>query len=134
MNIILCVDDKNGMIFNHRRQSHDRVLREHILQLTAPHKLWMNTYSKRQFIEVDNRIIVDNKFLLKAEKNNYCFVEDDDISHYTKSIEKIILFKWNRHYPADTYFSVDLSKWTLESTMEFAGYSHKKITKEIYVK
>ena len=47
-------------------------------------------------------------------------------------IEKVILFKWNRNYPADTFFSLDLSGYTLEKTEDFAGNSHEKITKEIY--
>lgn len=31
MKLILCVDDKGGLAFNHRRQSRDRVLNERIL-------------------------------------------------------------------------------------------------------
>ena len=34
MILIVCVDDHNGMMFNHRRQSQDRVLRADILELT----------------------------------------------------------------------------------------------------
>ena len=34
MIIIAAVDDRNGMMFNHRRQSQDKVLREKILSLT----------------------------------------------------------------------------------------------------
>lgn len=135
MNIILCVDDARGMLFHHRRQSQDKVLRERILQLTAPHKLWMNTYSKKQFTEsVQERIIVDDDFLSKAEDDDYCFVEDADISPYVRDIKKVILFQWNRCYPADTFFSLDLSMWTLQDTEDFTGHSHEKITKETYVK
>ena len=41
MKIIVCVDNQNGMMFNHRRQSQDRVLRKRILELTGGEKLWM---------------------------------------------------------------------------------------------
>ena len=34
MILIVCVDDHNGMMFNHRRQSQDRILRGDILELT----------------------------------------------------------------------------------------------------
>ena len=34
MVLIVCVDDHNGMMFNHRRQSQDRILRGDILELT----------------------------------------------------------------------------------------------------
>ena len=50
---IVCVDDHNGMMFNHRRQSQDRVLRADILELTGGKKLWMNAYSRKQFAESD---------------------------------------------------------------------------------
>ena len=49
MKIIVCVDNQNGMMFNHRRQSQDRVLRKRILELTGGKKLWMNAYSQKQF-------------------------------------------------------------------------------------
>ena len=38
MKIIVCVDNQNGMMFNHRRQSQDRVLRKRILELTGGKK------------------------------------------------------------------------------------------------
>ena len=50
MKIIVCVDNQNGMMFNHRRQSQDRVLRKRILELTGGEKLWMNAYSQKQFL------------------------------------------------------------------------------------
>lgn len=50
MKIIVCVDNQNGMMFNHRRQSQDRVLRKRILELTGGKKLWMNAYSQKQFL------------------------------------------------------------------------------------
>ena len=49
MIIIAAVDDRNGMMFNHRRQSQDKVLREKILSLTAGKLLWMDHYSAKQF-------------------------------------------------------------------------------------
>lgn len=41
MILIVCVDDHNGMMFNHRRQSQDRILRGDILELTEGKILWM---------------------------------------------------------------------------------------------
>ena len=64
MILIVCVDDHNGMMFNHRRQSQDRVLRADILELTDGKKLWMNAYSRKQFAESDaEKILVDETFL-----------------------------------------------------------------------
>ena len=95
MKIIVCVDNQNGMMFNHRRQSQDRVLRKRILELTGGEKLWMNAYSKKQFEDSSN-ICVSEEYLEHAETGEYCFVEDQDITPYAARIEKIILFRWNR--------------------------------------
>ena len=35
MIVIACLDDNGGMMFNHRRQSQDRVLRAHIAALVG---------------------------------------------------------------------------------------------------
>lgn len=45
MIVIACLDDNGGMMFNHRRQSQDRMLRAHIAALVGDARLWMNHYS-----------------------------------------------------------------------------------------
>ena len=67
MILIVCVDDHNGMMFNHRRQSQDRVLRADILELTDGKKIWMNAYSRNQFAESDAEKIRDAS--LKRKEN-----------------------------------------------------------------
>ena len=59
MRVIVCVDDNGGMLFNHRRQSRDRVLCERVLQMADERdcSVYMNTYSAKIFPE-DNRIAV----------------------------------------------------------------------------
>ena len=48
-------------------------------------------------------------------------------------IEKIVLFRWNRHYPADAHFQFP-GKWALTAREDFPGSSHEKITMEVYEK
>lgn len=133
MILVACVDDTLGMMFNNRRQSQDRVLREYILKLTEGHKLWMNHYSARQF-GLALQINIDDNFLNKAAPSEYCFVEDLDVKPYEQQVEKIILFKWNRRYPGDLRFGIDLSSWNLVDTIDFPGSSHEKITEEVYLR
>ena len=73
-------------------------------------------------------------FLEQAGEGEYCFVENTGLQAVEAKIEKIIVFWWNRHYPSDRKFDLDLSKWNKVSEEEFAGYSHEKITKEVYEK
>ena len=135
MQIIAVIDDGGGMMFNHRRQSQDRVLRTRILELTESSRLWMNAYSRKQFADADDeRITVDENFLEKANDGDFCFVENAPVLPVLERVERVILFHWNRAYPSDMRFDVDLSApgWTLVETEEFPGFSHEKITKEVY--
>lgn len=135
MIIITAVDDRNGMAFNHRRQSQDRILREKILALTDGKRLWMNHYSEKQFSGCNaKQINVADDFLNEAAPGEYCFVEDQSVDLYEQWVEQIILFKWNRKYPGDLFFNVDVRgpEWNLERTEDFIGSSHEKITMEVY--
>ena len=130
---IVCVDDRDGMLFNHRRLSQDRRLREYICELAGTGRLWMNEYSRGQFAP-DASVCIDRNFLSLAEEGEFCFVEDQDLFPYRDRLEKLILFCWNRSYPADFFFDrrvLDGKKRIFFE--EFQGYSHEKITREDYV-
>ena len=49
MHIILCVDDRFGMLFNGRRLSRDSALVEDAVKLCKGSKLWVNEYSDGLF-------------------------------------------------------------------------------------
>ena len=55
---------------------------------------------------------------------------------YQNKLEKIVLFRWNRVYPADTWLDLSLDEegWHLVNCQEFSGSSHKTITQEVYEK
>ena len=80
------------------------------------------------------RITVDEDFMAKAGSDDYCFAENITVKPYEKEVQKIILYRWNRVYPADLYFDIDLKNWHLKESNDFAGSSHDKITEEVYVK
>lgn len=137
MNIIVCVDDNNGMMFNKRRVSQDIVLREDIYKNLGDKKLIMNAYSFKMFQKdgTDKDIIVEENIPIKDEVN-FQFIEDKSLSQFEGKIEKIIIYYWNRRYPSDLKFDIDVSNgnWEVVSEEEFAGKSHEKITKKIIVK
>ena len=122
------------MLFNHRRLSLDRRVCEKILDYSNEKELWMNAYSRKLFTNLTdiNNIQVDEEFLDKSQ--SICFVENQDITPYLPKIDTLVLFRWNRDYPADFFFTVDLSQWNLISTEDFEGTSHEKITMEVYKK
>lgn len=134
MHLITCLDDNNGMMFNKRRQSQDCLVREDILNNLQGFKLWMNSYSAGQFKDfLADSISIDDNFMSKASERDYCFAENISLKPYLNDINSLILYYWNRKYPADRYFDIDLSDWELKNTTEFAGNSHEKITKKIYL-
>ena len=132
LNIIVCVDKDNGILFNNRRLSKDKIVSEKILEITASSKLLMNEYTKSLFENSEN-IIVDNDFLQNANSGDFCFIENSDINEYDK-IEQVYIFNWNRKYPADRFFNFNLSNFKKVNTENFAGNSHEKITLEIYTR
>lgn len=138
MIVIACVDNNMGLLFNQRRQSQDRILRERVLQRCEDCRLWMNAYSyqlfKGQGVNKDITICIAEDFLAKAAAGDYCFVENADAANYIDKIEQIILFCWNRDYPADFYFTVPVHSkpWQLLNREDFDGSSHEKITEEVY--
>lgn len=134
MNIIICVDNRNGMMFNNRRLSSDSILRQDILKFLEDRQLWLNVYSAKQFateISEYQNIFINDNFIQQANDDDYCFVENPDDLINAK-IGRIVIYRWNRDYPADKFFNIDISDRTLISTEEFAGSSHDKITKEVY--
>lgn len=135
MIVIVCVDNNLGMLFNNRRLSQDKTVTDKVLDLSKQSKLWMNHYSYALFDKVASKNLnVDEDFLSKAARGDFCFIEDKKIKTHEKLIEKIILIKWNRDYPADFKLDIDLSSWNLIDMTEFIGNSHKTITMEVYTR
>lgn len=136
MVLIACVDERMGMMFNNRRQSSDSVVRERILQLSVKASLWMNSYSEDLFEDYTaSHLNVSEMFMSEAENEDFCFAENpDDIYGYENEIDMIILYNWNKAYPCDKEFPIDLNNWVKVETTEFEGNSHKVITEEIYVR
>lgn len=129
MILAICVDDKLGIRFGGRRQSKDRALRQRLLELSGG-KLRMSEYSSRQF---EATVYSGSDYLSGAKNGDWCFAEDTAFEAYSDNIEKIILFRWNRTYPADEHFRFP-GKWRLETAEDFPGSSHERITQEVYVK
>ena len=128
----VCIDDRGGMLFNHRRQSQDRLLLPDLLAEAAGRPLWMNSYSLRQFPDPPPNLCVDEGFLDQAGPGELCFVETVDPAPWRERMEGIILYRWNRTYPADLHLTLSLDGWSLERREIFAGSSHEKIIKEVY--
>ena len=132
MNIIICLDDRNGMMFNKRRQSRDKKVIQDMRELCVESHLWTSDYSGLLF-EMKDVYVTDN-FLEHAAEDDYCFIESIDPNEIEVPINKIVVYRWNRIYPADLYCTLDFSNYKLIDEKEFPGSSHEKITRQIYQK
>ena len=71
-----------------------------------------------------------------AEGKGTCWLEDTVGELRPDAADRLILFRWNRTYPADMLFDQKAffsgGNWELVSQEEFPGKSHEKITMEVY--
>ena len=100
MIIILCLDNNNGMMFNDRRQSQDRGLREYIAEMTKGEKVYMNAYTEKLYEEINDPVVCED-LLHKAGKGETCIVENLPLKPVIDQIEEIVIFRWNKVYPSD---------------------------------
>lgn len=143
MFVIVCVDDKNGMLFNKRRQSRDKAVLLDIKDMVGENLIYMKEYTGKMFsdIELKNFHILSAPLgkmeeieEIKEIEEKYVFLEDESISSISERIKKLIVYRWNRIYPADFHFDISLEGWKLIERKEFVGTSHENITKEVYVR
>ena len=134
MILIACVDDRGGMLFNRRRQSQDRLLRQDLLEEAGGRPVWLNPYSLKQFPDPPENLRCAEDFFRRAGEGELCFFEDADPAPWLEAAEGVILYHWNRRYPADLYFPLPLAGRTLVRREEFPGSSHERITKEVYTR
>ena len=130
MNVIMCIDDNGGLLFNNRRQSKDVFVTEKIMNLVGENNLWIHPFSGKLFPEVN---LVSEDCLSMASPEDFCFIENMHLTPHLDKIEALYLFKWNRVYPYD--FSLDINPadtFRLVSTEEFPGNSHENITLEVW--
>lgn len=132
MILVVCLDERKGMLFNNRRLSRDRLLIEDLLKHKGDAPLYIAPFSKALFAKYPGAVIEAEDPLTAAGADDYVFNEHLDASPHLDRITSVIIYYWNRHYPSDMTFNLDMSSFHLSSTTEFVGSSHEKITKEVW--
>lgn len=133
MTIIVCIDERRGMLFGGRRQSRDRILTHDVWEISGG-ELLISPFSKLLFEGYPVR--VSEQPLKAAKKGDFVFIEDADIAPFIDKAEKIIIYNWNRRYPADVRLEIvpEEHGFTRKDSCDFVGSSHEKITREVYEK
>ena len=133
MNVIICLDDNKGMLFNNRRQSRDKAVLSDIFKDLQGEQLYITPFSEKLLAEYSDRIIICGS-VSGIGNGQWFFCENVDLRAFDDNIEKLVVYKWNRAYPSDMKCELDFSLFSLVSESEFEGNSHSVITKEIFVK
>lgn len=132
MHLIVCLDDRNGMAFNHRRLSMDRIVTEDIIRMTAEQTIWITDYSQKLFGHVSGVRVSENP-TEQALEGEFVFLETESADLQDIRWETLLVYRWNRNYPADVYLRIG-EDWNVAEQVEFAGFSHEKVTRERYVR
>lgn len=130
MTIYVCLDDRNGMLFNKRRQSRDAAVLEDI-RASLPEALTIDPFSEKLIREAGIPCILAEASL---PEDAHFFLEARPAAEAVAAASTLVIYRWNRHYPADVRFDADLSGFTPVSREEFPGKSHPMITKEVYTR
>ena len=86
MTLIVCVDDRGGMLFNGRRQSSDRHVTQRICDLAKKSRLLVNPYTAKLFS--DDVVTCVDGMLQTAQAQDCCFVENEDITPFAEAASK----------------------------------------------
>ena len=129
LTVYVCLDDRNGMSFNGRRQSRDSRIFEDIRRelrgdlyidpcsaslcrrAQIPHKIW------------EGPLPEEGQFFLELRQPREAL-----------AAERIVIYRWGRHYPADRCWDLDpeAEGYCLTERSVFPGSSHEEIQKEVF--
>ena len=134
MTAIVCVEDRGGILFLKRRVSRDREVYRDIAGDYK--KVYMTSYSLPLFDGVKINTGVRLLPISEGERGEVCFVESGEIADNIHKISRLVIYRWNRTYPSDVKLGFEPEEMGFKrvSTTELVGYSHEKITKDIYEK
>lgn len=134
MIVFVCVGEQGSLLFNRRRVSSDSMIINDILEYSGYEKLYMREYSIKLF-PADPRICISETCLKSAGVADGIFWEESWQDALLEKANEFVVYLFNRLYPADVKFPLDQlrNRGTIKSVVEFAGNSHERITREVYV-
>lgn len=135
MTIYVCLDDRNGMLFNRRRQSRDSAVLADI-RGELPDVLTIDPFSEKLIREAEIPYALAPEDLSSLPQQTHFFAETRNSEELLPLAEKLVIYRWNRHYPADVRWDQDPAEagFTLAQSLDFPGNSHKNITREVYIR
>ncbi len=136
MKLIFCTGIRGEMLFNQRRVSRDKSISLDIAELVGDGVIYMDAYSEELFEELAMNKIISPSPMAKADEEDFVFIEKENPKSLVDNADTVIIYNFERRYPFDMKFDTPLTKLGFVSlgTNEFAGNSHEKITREVFVR
>ena len=133
--VAITLDDKNGLMFNKRRQSRDKSVIADLCHKTNGF-IYISQYSALLFEDFQDRIQIVDDPLIECPDGACAFVEGRTLKDFLPEIDELIVYNWNRLYPSDMKLDINIIDcgFKMNAKYEFAGNSHDKITKGVYKK
>ena len=125
MTLIVWAGRNGEMLFNNRRCSRDKAVVEDILASFAPADICVSPYSAPLFRGA--------RVISRVSEAEVLFLEDLPLSPALDQAKTLIVYRFDRVYPANVRLEIP-KDFTLRESSEFSGYSHAKITREVYEK
>lgn len=135
MNLISCVDNRLGILFNHRRVSQDKTIIENIEQWAKNIPLYVDSYSFELFQTAHLTQLHLNQHLPSRSLQGWQFIEQQNIDIPFQQGDQWMIYYFNRNYPSDHKLPIDLnhsSNWSIIDVSPFVGQAHDKITRVLY--
>lgn len=134
MIICFCVSKNHGLMFNNRRVSSDINIIDDIIKMAQNEEkqVFMNLKSQKLFENYPGVHCSTDYISSAKEADGIIFAEEDIMNDISGNVEKVIIYNFNRNYPADV--TLDISAFNSPVEMvEFVGNSHELITKYVYL-
>lgn len=127
--LVLCIDDKCGLAFNRRRQTKDRVQREHLKIQLGDTPLYLTPYTAKLMKTEPAWEELPEQF----PEDGAIWVEREDPENLMKQADRVLLYRWNRSYPGDVFTGLPADAgFQLMTEEHFEGSSHDDICCEVY--
>lgn len=128
MTVVVCLDDRYGRSFMGKRLSRDVRMLEDIIAMDG--RLFVSQYTY-EGLPPRLREGVNVGLPGQTGADDILFLEVEPVP---ECADKLIAYRWNRHYPSDDKYDPIGHGWRLTSSQDFPGASHDKITKEVYTR
>ena len=136
MKLIVCTDNRGGMMFYGKRPARDRYAIDDIIKDAKDNRILIAPYSEKLFAEQGGAYTVSRDPLAEASVDDLVFIEDKSARAYLDKIDSIVIYNWDLPYPFNQSFDIDplAEGFKLLEVTEFKGHAHDSIKKSVYVR